>query len=174
MIESSFKKHFRDIHYKLTVEYSAMMANSSIAAYSVISSGKFGPFLAKSSHKARHYAALRLFLSAFFLLSFLAISTNFWIRSSKKPILLPVELGIWLRAHPKYATYLWTGAGTLSSFVTLLALGQVLSIAASQSIAEHGVTISTVEGIAVRAHQFMVLLTQDMQFGRNFLPMAFY
>lgn len=148
----------------LTVNLSAMTANKSVATYSIVTSDKTNPDVVKPARAGNRYPILRLFASAFCVLALLSISIAFWTRSTKKPILFSLELGIWFHENPKYATYLWTGLGTICSFLTLFFIGQILSVTASQMIMEHGATMSTIEGIAVFLLRSVLtsLLTQDL------------
>jgi hypothetical protein len=122
------------------------MAVKSTASYSILSSNRASLTDAKNTAGHRRYTAIRLALAVLSLLSLFGASIAFWIYSSKHPILFPPNIESWLQARPKYATNIWTVSGTVLSFVTLLCLGKVLSIAAAQHIAEHGATISAIEG----------------------------
>lgn len=122
------------------------MAAKSTASYSILSPNRASLTDAKNTAGHRRYTAIRLALAVLGLLSVFGASIAFWMYSSKYPILFPPTIESWLQARPKYATNIWTVSGTVLSFVTLLCLGEVLSIAAAQRIAEHGATISAIEG----------------------------
>jgi hypothetical protein len=122
------------------------MAAKSTASYSILSSNSPSLTDAKNTARHRRYTAIRLALAVLGLLSLFGASIAFWIYSSKHQILFPPNIESWLQARPKYATNIWTVSGTVLSFVTLLCLGEVLSIAAAQHIAEHGASVSAIEG----------------------------
>ena len=78
----------------------------------------------------------------------------FWIKSYRAPLLLPVELGILLRANPKIAALLWTTIaallwttiGSLLSSLTLYLLNGMLLLMTKQVIAMHGASLSEIDG----------------------------
>lgn len=80
------------------------------------------------------------------LLVLVIAAISFWATSYHKPILLPIELGLLLRANPKLAALIWTTISSLLSALTLFLLNGVFLLMNKQVLAAHGVTLSRIEG----------------------------
>ncbi|KAK8187969.1 uncharacterized protein BKA78DRAFT_297585 [Phyllosticta capitalensis] len=94
-------------------------------------------------HEPRPYRTYAFYGGSIVLLC--ALTVAFWAWSAITPIIYPLQFGLWLKAHPKSATILWTSCGSLLSALTLHLLNQILHLMVKQRI-QTSTTLSTIEG----------------------------